>query len=215
MGGYHVVLSVSYTLNNKSKQNCKISIKTKFSGTDAIGDTDTNAQTTPFANEQEWCITQYNSAVDALRQTEVKTGQSTNVERIYDKGKDDSTGSATTSPQATRVQIDGTPDNNKKIDPPTSAPIQTVPVQSTAPSTAPTNADIQASKTYYDVASYNKGTKLLGKSINKDYDGWILTATKITKAKDDSGKETVTIEWEATAKDQDSQKITSTHTEPQ
>lgn len=179
MGGYHVIKSVSYKIDNKENLNTTISIATKFMGTDAIGDKDPDSDKTPFADEQKRCITQYNTAVDGLRQTEGQTGiASTGIERIYDAGVTDSTESATTSPEATRVVI-ATASFATVDNPPPGGPPPTP-----ATTTTPTDQDILKKKfSLTQAKGFNVGEKYTGDNIdNKEYtEDHIFEVTSITE----------------------------------
>ena len=164
MGGYHVIKSVSYKIDNKENLNTTISIATKFMGTDAIGDKDPVSDTTPFADEQKRCITQYNTAVTELRKTEGKTGiVSTGIERIYDAGVTDSTESATTSPEATRVVVATTTTQTIISQP----PVPGGPPPPPPPANTPTDKDIlKTTFTLTQAQSFTVGDKYNGDSIN-------------------------------------------------
>ena len=105
IGGYHIIKSVTYTLDGKPSKNIKVAVATKFTGTDAVGDQERDSAKTPFANEQATCITQYNAALGSLRTTEDATDtQAADFDRIYEAGTadDPKAGSTTSSTQTTR-----------------------------------------------------------------------------------------------------------------
>lgn len=76
MGGYFVVIKVTYALVNlDSNAANKISIETRFIGTDArVPIVGTDSSTNPFADEPVNCIEDHTAAVNSLRQTEIDTG---------------------------------------------------------------------------------------------------------------------------------------------
>jgi hypothetical protein len=114
IGGYHIVKSVTYTLNNDESLNLTVNVSTKFTGTDAVGDSEKPSPKTPYAEEQESCITQYNNALNDLRITETATGlEAADMDRIYETGVADNANPTTTTrsgqtTRATGVAIDPT-----------------------------------------------------------------------------------------------------------
>ena len=83
-----------------------MSVSTKFTGTDAVGDGEKPSPKTPYAEEQESCITQYNSALGDLRLTEAATGlEAADMDRIYETGVANNANPTTTtrSGQTTRA----------------------------------------------------------------------------------------------------------------
>lgn len=205
MGGYHIVKSVTYEITNTENNNAKITISTKFTGTDAIGDDDPESNDTPYANEQKRCITAYNSAVDAIRITEQQTGQTTGIQRIYEPGVADVDPTNTTSTEATRVSMTpvvATGVNNSSgagsapaasTNSSTTAIVNT-PVVTNGSQSSTNNADpLETKYTYNQTVSWKPGKKVKGDSISTSlYGDKILTVKSVTPNK--ATKE-VTVVW--------------------
>ena len=99
-------------------------------------------------------------AVNSIRATEISVGQTTNIERIYDEGVADNTGSNTTSPQATRVSdiSNGSP-----------AIITVTPSGgSITPSTNQTSSKLQSKYTFQTSKRLSVGTMMDGSNIDPD-----------------------------------------------
>ena len=99
-------------------------------------------------------------AVNSIRATEISVGQTTNIERIYDEGVADNTGSNTTSPQATRVSdiSNGSP-----------AIITVTPSGgSITPSTNQTSSKLQSKYTFQTSKRLSVGTMIDGSNIDPD-----------------------------------------------
>jgi hypothetical protein len=193
MGGYHIVKSVSYEITNTENNNAKITISTKFTGTDAIGDDDPESNATPYANEQKRCITAYNSAVNAIRTTEQQTGQTTGVQRIYEPGVADADPTNTTSTEATRVSMAPVVSNSTGGNA-TPVTIVKTPTTPNAVQTLTNNADPLGTKyTYNQTVSWKKGKKVKGDTISTSlYGDKILTVKSVVVNKNNK---TVTVVW--------------------
>ena len=87
-GGYYVIKSVKYSLETNVWNGFKISVSTKFLGTDAIGDEfRRNPSEDKFAGESAECLTIRNSLIDRLAELEEATGiEGENFDRIYAGG---------------------------------------------------------------------------------------------------------------------------------
>ena len=99
-GGYYVIKSVKYSLETNVWNGFKISVSTKFLGTDAIGDEfRRKPNEDKFAGESTECLTIRNSLIDRLTELEEETGiEGENFDRIYAGGTTTATaGDAATS----------------------------------------------------------------------------------------------------------------------
>lgn len=87
-GGYYVIKSVKYSLETNVWNGFKISVSTKFLGTDAIGDEfRRKPNEDKYAGESTECLTIRNSLIDRLSELEEATGiEGENFDRIYAGG---------------------------------------------------------------------------------------------------------------------------------
>ena len=92
-GGYYVIKSVKYTLETNMWNAFKISVSTKFMGTDAIGDEyRRKPNDDKFASDSVKCLEVRNSLIDKLNELEEQTGiEAEKFERIYSSTQDSST----------------------------------------------------------------------------------------------------------------------------
>ena len=101
-GGYYVIKSVKYSLETNVWNGFKISVSTKFLGTDAIGDEfRRKPNEDKFAGESTECLTIRNSLIDRLTELEEETGiEGENFDRIYAGGTTTATAGDAATPGA-------------------------------------------------------------------------------------------------------------------
>jgi hypothetical protein len=201
IGGYHIIKSVTYALNNLPSKNIKVSIATKFTGTDAVGDQERPSPKTPYADEQATCITQYNAALESLRVTETSTEiEAADFDRIYDTGvaDDPKAGNITRSSQTTRSTAVAVPlpANNALVQAANAELAQKEQDEEQAVIAAgetPKSA-IQKAYNYGEVSGYTTKTYKKGGQVSTALfkDKWLHVKSKTP----DTNNKTVTIEWE-------------------
>lgn len=202
IGGYHIIKSVTYKIDNKLSNNMTISVSTKFSGTDAKDDDDRDSSSVPKVQEQEACITQYNDALGALRATEPAPGiRAADFDINTEAGRVDETPNRSTSEQAERVlespvmvpvvTAAGQDDADAEV---TAALAKQAAAAAAAAASAGSDVDIlQAKYNYNDAAQYTKNTEIKGARVNKaKYKDMFLVVKDIDK---DKANKTVKILW--------------------
>jgi hypothetical protein len=201
IGGYHIIKSVTYALNNLPAKNIKVSIATKFTGTDAVGDQERPSPKTPYADEQATCITQYNTALESLRTTETNTEiEAADFDRIYDAGAadDPKAGNTTRSSQTTRsteVAVPLPADNalvaaaNAELAQKEQEEEQAALAAGETPKSA-----IQKAYNYGEASGYTTKTYKKGEQVSTALfkDKWLHVKSKTV----DTNNKTFTIEWE-------------------
>ena len=168
IGGYHIIKSVTYTLNNLPQKNIKVSIATKFTGTDAITDgKERPAPKTPYADEPAECIKQYNDALDNLRATETKTElDAADFDRIYEVGGAASATGVTTSGQTQRVSsvTNELDDNDPRVQDQKTKEADEETVKKSAAGTPA--AALEGEFNYNQVAGFSVGTVIKGSTVS-------------------------------------------------